>query len=185
MLKLDREKAISIVALIVLVLASITVPALSLKARSDAAQELADEQDMLARLEAAHQRSGPKPAASEEAGAAPDTAFLNAPTSGLAGAQLEAYLSQLAQAQQASVSSSGVQQANHSDAPEIVRVQAALDIRYDALQTLLYQLETGTPYVFVDSLTLQPPNSTSQSAAPESIMKVTLNLHSLWRQTQP
>ncbi len=184
MLKLDREKAISLAALLALVLAAITVPALSLKARSDAAQDLADTQDMLARLEAAHQRSGPKPKAHEEMGAAPDTAFLNAPTSGLASAQFEAYLSRLALAQQASLASSGAQQANHADAPENVRIQATLDIRYGALQTLLYQLETGTPYVFVDSLTLQPPTS-SQHQSSDSTMKVTLNLRALWHQTQP
>ncbi len=183
--KLDREKAISLAALLVLVLVAIIVPALSLKARSDASQDLADGQDMLARLEAAHQRSGPKPTASEEAGTAPDTAFLNAPTSGLASAQFEAYLSQLASAQQASVVSSGVQQSNHAEAPEIVRIQATLDIHYGALQTLLYQLETGTPYVFVDSLTLQPPNAGSQHQANDSIMKVTLILRALWHQTQP
>jgi general secretion pathway protein M len=184
-LKLDREKALSVAALFILVLACILAPALTLNARSGASQDLADEQEMLARLEAAHQRSGPKPAPGAEMGTAPDTAFLNAQTSGLAGAQFEAYLSQLALAQQASVISSGVQQANHADAPEIVRIQAMLDIHYDALQTLLYQLETGTPYVFVDSLTLQPPSAASQHDAHDSIMKVTLNLSALWHQTQP
>jgi len=179
--KLDREKALSLAALLVLVLAAIAVPALFLKARSDALQDLTDARDMLARLENAHQRTGSKPVTSEKTGTAPDAAFLNAPTSGLASAQLQAYLARLAQAQQANVVSSGAQQANHAEAPENVRIQATLDIRYDALQTLLYQLETGTPYVFVDSLTLQPP---AQRQANDSFMKVTLNLRALWRQAQ-
>jgi len=183
MLKFDRETAISVAALLAVVLASIIVPAVCLKLRSDAAQDLAGEKNMLVKLEAAHQRSGREPLASEEASAAPDAAFLNAPTSGLASAQLEAYLAQLASAQQASVVSSGVEQAN-KDAPENVRVQATLDIRYDALQTLLYQLETGTPYVFVDLLTLQPA-SASQLQSNDSIMKVTVSLRALWRQAQP
>lgn len=181
--KLDREKSIAIAAFFFLLLACFIAPVLSLTARSDAVQELADEQDMLARLEAAHQRSDGKANVSEALAAAPDTAFLNAPTSGLASAQLEAYLAQLALAQQASVTSSGVQHAEHSDAPEIVRIQATLDIRYDALQTLLYRLETGTPYVFVDSMTLQPPSTVSQRDTHGAAMKVILNLRALWHQS--
>ncbi len=182
MLKLDREKAISFVALFALVLVSIIVPSVCLKLRSDAAQALAGEEDMLVKLEAAYLRSGRKPLASE-AGTAPDTAFLNAPTSGLASAQLEAYLAQLASVQQASVVSSGVEP-SYKDRPENVRIQAKLDVRYDALQTLLYQLETGTPYIFVDLLTLQPSN-TSQLQSNDSVMQVTMSLRALWRQAQP
>jgi general secretion pathway protein M len=184
-LKLDREKTIAVAAFFILLIVCIMVPALSLKARSDALQELTDAQDMLTRLEAAHQRSGVKANVSEEIAAAPDTAFLNAQTSGLASAQLEAYLAQLALAQQASVVSSGVQQAAHSEAPEIVRIQATLDIHYTALQTLLYRLETGTPYVFVDLMTLQPPNTAEQRGSHDPAMKVTLNLRAFWHQTQP
>lgn len=169
--KLDREKTIALAAFFGLLLACILAPALSLKARSDASQELSDAEDMLARLEAAHQRSGAnRPKGGEEPGAAPETAFLNAQTSGLASAQLEAYLAQLAAAQQASVISSGVQQASHSDAPETVRIQAVLDIHYDALQTLLYRLETGTPYVFVESMMMQLPNAGGQRGQRDAAM---------------
>jgi hypothetical protein len=181
-LKLDREKTIAVAAFILLLLACILAPALALKARSGASQELADEQDMLARLEAAHQRSGGKANVSEDPATAPGTAFLNAPTSGLASAQLETYLSQLVLAQRASLVSSGVQQANHSDAPEIVHIQATLDIRYEALQALLYRLEIGTPYVFVDEMNLQSPNATAQREPRDAAMKVTLNLRALWHQ---
>ncbi len=181
--KLDREKLIAIAAFFVLLLACVIAPALALTARSDASQELADAQDMLARLEAARQRSGSKANVTEALAAAPDSAFLNAPTSGLASAQLEAYFAQLALAQQASVTSSGVQRAEHADAPEIVRIQATLDIRYDALQTLLYRLETGTPYVFVDSMTLQLPTTAAQRDMRGAAMKVILNLRALWRQS--
>ncbi len=183
MAKLDREQAIALAALFLVLLSCTIAPALSLKARSDALQALADERDMLQRLELAHRRSGRKAGAHEQASVAPATAFLNAPTSGLASAQLEAYLSRLAMAQQASLISSGVQQTNRSDTPDMVRVQATLDITYAALQRLLFKLETGTPYVFVDSMILQTAGAMTQHVAHAPTMEVTLNLRAIWRKS--
>jgi hypothetical protein len=182
--KLDREHAIAVAMLALVLLACIIAPVLSLQARSNASQELAEQQNTLDRLEAAHQRAGKKTAATEQV-AAPETAFLGSQTPGLASAQLEAYLSQLVLAQQASLISSGVQQANKAEPAESVRIQATLDIGYEALQSLLYKLETGTPYVFVESMMLQPPNSASLHNDRSASMKVTLNLRALWHQTHP
>ncbi len=171
----DREKTIAVGVLALVLLAAILIPALCLKTRADAAEDLAEQQDMLARLEAAHQHIAKKGAAGAMA-SAPATAFLSAQTPGLASAQLETYLSQLAVAQHASLISSGAAQANKADPAEIVRIQATLDMSYDALQPLLYQLESGTPYVFVDSMTLQ--TATQQTGHAD--MKVILSLHALW-----
>ncbi len=184
--KLDRDAIIALGALFLLLAVSVAAPALALKARSDAAQALADEQDLFARFQAAHARpGGGKANASHDLGAAPESAFLNAQTQGLASAQLQAYLSQLVLAQRASLASSGGEQSNRPDAPDTVRLQATLEIRYDALQTLLYRLEAGTPYVFVDSMVVQPPTTTASRAGNGDAMKVTLNLRSLWHKTQP
>jgi len=182
--KLDREQAIAVAILALLVCASIIAPVLSLQARSDALQQLEEQQNMLERLDAAHQRAGKRTAAGGQI-AAPETAFLSSQTPGLASAQLEAYLSQLVRAQQASLVSSGVQQPNKAEPPEIVRIQATMDIGYESLQSLLYKLETGTPYVFLESMTLQPPNNASLNGDRAAPMKVILNLRALWRQTHP
>lgn len=180
MARLDREKTIALAGLFAVLIACATAPALCLKTRSDALDALADKRDMLDRLEAAHRRSISKPGARERFGAAPASAFLNSQTLGLASAQLEAYLSKLVLAQQGSLVSSGVQQVNRSDASDIVRVQATLDITYEALQAVLYKLETGTPYVFVDSMTVQLLSTTTQRTARSPTMKVTLNLRAIW-----
>ena len=178
MVKLDREQMIAIAALFIVLIGSATAPVLSFKARSDALQALADERDMLRRFQLAHRHAGGKAEAREHIHPAPARAFLRAQTPGLASAQLEAYLSQVALAQQASVLSSSVRQAHTSDARDMVRIQATLKINYAALQGLLFKLETGTPYVFVDSMTLQTAEATPRYMP---MIMVKLDLHALWR----
>ena len=84
MVKLNREQAISLAALFLVLLACVLAPVWSLKVRSDALQELTDERDMLGRREAAHQRSSTKLGARGQITTAPAEAFLNAQTPGLA-----------------------------------------------------------------------------------------------------
>jgi general secretion pathway protein M len=180
-LKLDREQAIAFASLVFLLVACTVAPIWVLMERSDASQELADGQEMLERLEAAHQRSGGRPGTHEHhVSVAPAGAFLNAATSGLASAQLEAYLSRSMLGQQANLISSNAKQADRADAPDIVRVQVSLEVPYDSLQTLLYKLETGTPYVFVEAMSVQPAGSSTQLVTHASSMKVTMTLRAMW-----
>lgn len=181
--KIDRERAIAVAVLSLLLIVTIAAPLLSLAVRSSAQQELADAQDILTRVEAAHQRLSTKSRAGDTITAAPNSAFFEAPTSGLASAQFEAYLAQVAADQQASLVSSAVQPVTRADTHDVVRIQTTLGISYDALQEFLYKLETRTPYIFVDSLVLQSPNAANAHAAPTPAMKVTLNLRALWHQT--
>jgi general secretion pathway protein M len=183
MLKIDREQAVAVAVLLLLLVTAIAAPALTLATLSNAQQELTDAQNLFARVEAAHQRLGTKGRAGDAITAAPSGAFFEAQTSGLASAQFEAYLAQVAADQQASLVSSAVQPITHTDTQDVVRIQATLGIGYDALQGLLYKLETGMPYIFVDSLALQSPNAANAHAASAPTMKVTLNLKALWHQT--
>ena len=77
--------------------------------------------------------------------------------------------------------SSGVQLASRDDPPETIRVQATLNTTINALQALLYQLESGTPYVFVDSLAVQLPSATAANAGQDPVLRVTLGLRAIWR----
>jgi general secretion pathway protein M len=130
-------------------------------------------------LTAAQRRVGDKASDRAPMAEAPAEAFLSAQTPGLATAQLEAYLSNLAETFHASLTSSSAQQADSSDTPDIVRIQAHIDVAYEALQPLLYKLEAGAPYVFVDSLTLRPASAASKQGAP---MRALLSLKAIWRQ---
>jgi general secretion pathway protein M len=181
MLKLSREKSIALGGLLAFLLACIAAPVVSLKVRADAVDALSDKRDMLDRLEAAYRRKMGKGGAVARRNRAPSDAFLNAQTQGLASAQLEAYLSKLILNQHGNLVSSGVQPADRA-AADSVRVQATLDIDYDVLQRFLYEVETGTPYVFIDSMDMRPKTVSAFSTALSPKMRVTINLHGLWHQ---
>ena len=57
---------------------------------------------------------------------------------------------------------------------ETVRAQAVLDVGQKALQELLYDLESRTPYVFVDVMAVQPPSTTALRATQEPVLRLTL-----------
>jgi hypothetical protein len=180
--KLSRQKYLALAALFAFVLVGAIAPALALLARSGAQQALSDEQDLVSRLVEAKQRANKQRQEPAQLAEAPAEAFLKGQTAGLAIAQLETYFSKLAQANHASLTSASAQPADQSDAPDIVRIQVNIDVEYEALQSLLYKLEAGTPYVFVDSLRLRSetlsPNKNRQRDAP---LKVTLGLKAIWR----
>jgi general secretion pathway protein M len=172
--KLDREQAISIAALALLLLACACALELSVQARSDAVEEFTERREALSRLEAKSRTKMP-------AVAAPPAAFLDVPTQGLAGAQLQAYLAQVADAQQAGLISSGLEPAKREDAPDTIRLQATLDVSLKALQAMLYQLESGTPYIIVEALTVQPAGANADQPAEDPLLRATLGLRAFWR----
>ncbi len=83
--------------------------------------------------------------------------------------------------QNASLVSSGGETAKRDDAPDTVRIQATLDMNLQSLRALLYELESGTPYVFVDALTIQPVNTTAGQSVEDPQLRATLGLRALWR----
>jgi general secretion pathway protein M len=179
-IKLNRDQAMAVGALSVLVLTCVLVVGWSVQIRSDAAQELNDNREMLASFEArrahgtdAGGRSGPA--------LAPVAAFVNAPTQGLAGAQLQAYFATVVSDQHATLISSGAEPTSREDAPDVIRIQATLDITMRGLQAVLYQLESSTPYVFVDSLTVATSTPTGQRGNQDPVLRVALRLRALWR----
>jgi len=176
-MKLDREQTISVAVLALLLLACAGAVQLSMQARSDAMQEFIERREMVARLEARLRTDRPN----RLVATAPPTAFLDAPTQGLAGAQLQAHLAQTAGAQQAGLISSGLEAAKREDTPDTIRLQATMEIGLSALQAILYQLESGTPYVFVEALTVQPAGAATGRPAEDPLLRATLIVRAFWR----
>jgi general secretion pathway protein M len=176
-LKRDQLVALGILAAVAVVcFGSLGV---SLVARYDASSENAEKQALLADLEA-HVRRDVRLHGPQTIGEAPASAFLNAPTQGAAGAQLEAYLTQASE-HRAVLISSAVHAADKEDAPDLIRVEATLDVSAGALQEMLYQLEMGEPYVFVDSLQVRMAGRVAGRDAEDPLLRVTLTLHAIWR----
>jgi hypothetical protein len=177
-IKLDRIQTVSIAVLAALLLGCLVMLELSFQTRSDAAQELNERHELLSRLEAGARS---RDARARSGATAPVTAFLDAPTQGLAVAQLQAHLLQMADTHHCVLVSSGMEPTRHEDAPDSIRLQATLETSWQALQAFLYQLESGTPYVFVDALTVQLAGAASQRAAEDPPLRVTFGLRAVWR----
>jgi hypothetical protein len=112
---------------------------------------------------------------------APASAFVEAPTQGLAGAQLQAYLSQLVAAERGTLISAGAQPPRGADeGVDLIHLLATMDISYLSLQTMLHRLETSVPYVFVDALSVQLRGATTQLAE-DPVLRATLTVRALWR----
>jgi general secretion pathway protein M len=175
---LDRDHVFAVGAFCALLMIAAVTMAGALQTRSSALQRLDEQRDQLAALEA---RS--RPAANRRAQTrnlpAPAIAFLDAPTSGLATAQFQAYLSELVAGQHAVLVSSGAP-ADRDDKSDAIKLQISLNATLSALQALLYRLESGTPYVFVDALLMQPGGSGERAAA-DPLLKVNLTVHAFWR----
>jgi len=179
MIKLGREALISIGALGALLVVCASVIGFSLQARLDTGRELDAQSRTLSQLEArVKARNEARP---RSGSVAPAAAFISASTQGLAGAQLQAYLQQTADAQHATVVSSGVEPAKHEDGRGSIRLQATLVMSLAALQAMLYQLESGTPYVFIDSLSIRVPGNGPQRAVEDPMLRVILELRAVWR----
>jgi general secretion pathway protein M len=178
-IKLDRERMLSIGALAALLLVCFGLTGFSLQMRAKAAQELAEHHELLSRLEA--RAKARRQARAQSGAAAPAAAFLDAPTQGLAVAQLQAHLAQLADAHHAVLVSSGIEPAKSTDPPDSIRLQATLEMSLPAVQAFLYQLESGTPYVLVDQLAIQLAGGASQGAAEDPLLRVTLGLRAIRR----
>jgi general secretion pathway protein M len=54
-----------------------------------------------------------------------------------------------------------------------------------ALRAMLHQLESGTPYVFVDALTVQPTGATAGRIIEDPLLRATLSLRAFWRRGTP
>jgi general secretion pathway protein M len=174
----DREALLSVGVLGALLFVCAITVGFSRQAWSDAASEFGMRSALLSQLEA-HAANRNK--ARLSGAAAPAAAFLAALTQGLAGAQLQGYLQRIADTHHATLISSGLEATKHEDQPDSIRLQATLDADLQSLQALLYQLESGIPYVFVDSLNIQIPGVNGQHAVEDPLLRVTLGLRAVWR----
>jgi len=173
MIKLDREALICIGVLGALALICAGMVGFSMQARFAAAHELATRSQLLSQLEA-RSRSD---AAKRRRGIAPAAAFVSAPTQGLAGARLQAYLQNVVGANHAVLVSSGAEPAKGDS----IRLRATFDTDLRSLQALLYQLESATPYVFVESINIALPAADAHRPVADPLLRITVDLRAVWR----
>lgn len=156
---------------------------------------VAEAQDLLDRLEG---RRPPRPGAAgaEERG----SPFLEGATVTVAGAALAERVAAAADAAGGHLVSSSVELGASPLGPGFVAVSATIDIGQEDLQNLLYDIEAGQPFLFVDPLVVQAQGQGaalgqldtegtegrmqgegSEGRGQDGRVQVTLTVHGRWR----
>ena len=145
-------------------------------------QKIAAAADLLAQLEG---RRGPAgtPAGAPAAGPVPiGSPFLEGQTLTVAGAALLQRVADAVTKVGGNVLSTQVDVQGVQAKDGYVSVLASCEIEQAAMQRLLYDLEAGMPYLFVEQFVAQAPQSTQ--AQPGGRMRVLLAVSGQWQQSR-
>jgi len=148
---------------------------------------VADILDRRADVEAARlaldQLTGRRTAPTAAMGDAPDdgSPFLEGATAAVAGAGLMQRLTAAVGRFDGHIASSQLALPEGPAHTGMVGVDATLEIGQRQLQGLLYDLEAGQPYLFVERLTAQSRGGEAGAADAEGPMQVTLTVFGRWR----
>ena len=137
---------------------------------------VATAQERLAQIEG---RARPGPAAEATDAQLVGSPFLEGQTITVAGAALQQRIGSAVAKVGGSVLSSQIGLDGPGAKAGFVSLTANLEILQPALQSLLYDLEAGMPYLFVDTLAVQAPQAFGEAEG--SRMRVTLGVSGQWQ----
>jgi general secretion pathway protein M len=100
------------------------------------------------------------------------SAFLEGPSASIAGAELLQRVAVAAKRLGGNVRSSQVDLQGPESKAGFIRVTASFDIEPHRLQPLLYDLEAGMPFLFVDELVVQAPPAASKDGRLQVLLGV-------------
>jgi general secretion pathway protein M len=141
-------------------------------------QALAQTSDLLDQLR------GRKGAAKNAAAALaehPGTPFLEGPTVTVAGANLLQRVAAAVSNVGGSVQSSQVDVSGAQTKNGFVGLVVSCELEQPALQKVLYDLEAGMPFLFIDQLDVQVPQTTTLSDAATGRVRVILGVSGQWQ----
>ena len=141
-------------------------------------QALAQTSDLLDQLRG---RKGSAKNAAAVSAEHPGTPFLEGPTVTVAGANLLQRVAAAVGNVGGSVQSSQVDVAGAQAKDGFVGLVVSCELEQPALQKLLYDLEAGMPFLFVDQLDVQVPQTTALSDAPTGRVRVILGVSGQWQ----
>lgn len=135
---------------------------------------VAAAEDMLARLQG--RAASP---AGVPMGLPAGSPFLEGPTLTVAGAALMQRISGAVDRAEGRITSSQVELQGNEFGPGFVGVTANLEIEQPELQKLLYDLEAGMPFLFIDQIAAQAPTAGADSE--DGRMRVQLTVYGQWQ----
>jgi general secretion pathway protein M len=138
--------------------------------------------DLLDRLEGRKPSSGPSGLASGMSG----SPFLEGPTVEVAGAELQQRIVAAVRDAGGNVLSSQVDLQGSQAKQGYVSLSANCEVGQGALQQLLYDLESGMPFLFIDQLVIQMPQSGGGTGVEMEAarMRVQIDISGQWQVTK-
>ncbi len=124
---------------------------------------------------------GRGPRAPAQQAIVPGSPFLEGQTVTVAGAALQQRIGNAVKAVGGNVLSSQIDLQGTDSKKGFVSLTASCEVDQPALQQLLYDLEAGIPFLFVDQLTVQAPQQSGNEAAR---MRVLLGISGQWQGTR-
>ena len=141
-------------------------------------QAVAAAEDLLAQLEG--RRASPFGGPGTPAGIVPaGSPFLEGQTVTIAGAALLQRVAEAVTKVGGNVLSSQVELQGTQSKDGFISLIASCEVEQAALQRLLYDLESGMPFLFVEQLVAQAPQATAASTSGK--MRVVLSIAGQWR----
>ena len=176
-LAIGRAQALAVVAYVGVVIALLASSLLLLADLRDKAAEIAAAQT---RLDQLSERSRPSLAASIASNpGVSGSPFLDGQTITIAGAALQQRIEGAVAKAGGALMSSQVELDGPDAKNGFIGLTASMEVSQPAVQTILYDIEAGMPYLFVDKLSIQSPEVFGE---PESgRMRMTIGVVGQWR----
>jgi general secretion pathway protein M len=177
---IDRRQMLALAAYFGAVIALLIVSLLLVADLRDKASEIAAAQT---RLDQLTDRSRPSLSASADSNpGASGSPFLEGRTITIAGAALQQRIEAAVAQASGALMSSQVDLDGPDARNGFVGLTASMEVSQPAVQTILYDLEAGMPYLFVDKLSIQSPEVFGE---PESgRMRMTIGVAGQWRSSE-
>jgi general secretion pathway protein M len=177
---MGRREALAVVAYAGVVIALLAMSLALVADLHDKSAEIAAAQ---MRLDQLSERSRPGlPASTASNAGVTGSPFLDGRTITIAGAALQQRVEAAVAKAGGELMSSQVELDGPDAKNGFVGLTASVEVGQPAVQTILYDIEAGMPYLFVDKLSIQSPEVFGE---PESgRMRMTIGLAGQWRSSQ-
>jgi general secretion pathway protein M len=175
---LTRSPLIAVVLYVVAIGGLIATAGIAVTNILDHQRALAQTSDLLDQLQGRRARgAGTSPLAAEH----PGTPFMEGPTVTVAGATLLQRVAAAVGNVGGTIQSSQVDVLGTQAKDGFVGLLVSCEMEQPALQKLLYDLEVGMPFLFVDQLDVQVPQTTAANEAVAGKIRVVLGVSGQWQ----
>jgi len=170
-----RHAVVPVLCYCALIVAFLTAAVFSVTDLVQRHQRVGETAEILSHFE--HPKRLGSPAPGQVAGDDPQgSPFLQGPTVTVASAALLQRVTSAITHAGGNLVSSGVEPQDSQSADGFVRITATCEIEHEALQQLLYDIEAGMPFLFVDQFAAEVPSSAKDGER----MRVMLKVSGLW-----